>query len=368
MLGLVRVDSYRLIAVLLALILLVSAACSSEGGEETTAPFWYTEIVDTSKAEYTYEEMEEDLFLLAAQYPELVRVASAGKSLDGREIYYADIGAADAPRQIMVNAGIHGREYMTPMLLMELAEQLLLSLCATGTSGEAVGADSWKQTSFRLVPMVNPDGVTISQKGLAGIRSESLRDGIVHIFDSDKRNYGYGQHYATIEEYLIHWKANAAGVDLNRNFGIGGWEKLQTGIVHPSSQRYKGSAPNSEPETQALMRLTESMQGLVCSISLHSQGEILYWDCGQTGTVRAQTIRLAEQIHRMNGYRLQQTFEQADASYNDWCCLHLGIPSLNIETGVDACPLPIEQFSTIWEQNQDLLWILMAFGEQEAVG
>ena len=129
---------------------------------------------------------------------------------------------------------------------------------------------------------------------------------------------------------------------------------MNTGIAVPSSQKYKGAYPHSEPETQALVALTQSMTGLLCSISIHSQGEILYWDCGQTGDVRSATESLASLIRGVNGYALQAEFTAADATYNDWCVLNLGIPSVNIETGTGSCPLPIEQFETIRNQNLNL--------------
>ena len=96
----------------------------SEGDGEGGSSL-YGQIVDPSRAEYSYEEMAEDLRLFAEQYPSLVRVSTAGKTFDGREIYYADFGRADAPRQIFVSAGIHGREYLTPLLAMKMLEYYL---------------------------------------------------------------------------------------------------------------------------------------------------------------------------------------------------------------------------------------------------
>lgn len=311
------------------------------------------DVVDVSKAEYTYEEMEEDLFLLQQYYPDLLRVNSAGKTLDGREIYYAEFGEANASRRIMINAGIHGREYMTPLIVMDQLEYYLANYDALEKDGKSFGK-RMKGIAFCIVPMINPDGITISQKGLEGLRSEVLREQVLTAYENDKKYGGYDQHYSDLSDYLVKWKANARGVDLNRNFGIDGWLELRTGVTYPSSQKYKGEAPNSEPETQALMALTQSLEGLLCSISVHSQGEILYWDCGQTGEVRNQTVALVETIRGVNGYRPQDRFVQADASYNDWCVLNLGVPSVNIETGTGSCPLPIEQFEIIRGQNLSL--------------
>lgn len=326
---------------------------NGEGASDTDSGFALGSVVDTSKALYSYEELEADLFELQSLYPQLMRVASAGKTLDGREIYYADIGSPEASRSLMINAGIHGREYMTPMLLMKQLEYHLANFSqknAEGVSFEELFAD----TLIRVVPMINPDGIALSQNGLSGLRSEELRRGVEEIYASDCELFESYKEYGSIDDYLVSWKANARGVDLNRNFDIDYWEEMRTGIAAPSAQKYKGETPNSEPETQALARLTTELPGLLASVSIHSQGEIIYWDCGQEGDLRSATRRLALEVAKVSGYGLYGKFETPDATYNDWCTLNLGVPSINVETGVDKCPLPIEQFETIWAQNVKL--------------
>ena len=63
---------------------------------------------------------------------------------------------------------------------------------------------------------------------------------------------------------------------------------------------------------------------------------------------------LAVLVNKMNRYPLYTTFTVLDASFNDWCVLELGVPSVNIETGTGSCPLPIEQFEPIFTQNKEL--------------
>ena len=334
-----------------SLILIFCMAFVSGCGEkkETESPVELSAIVETDSAEYTYEEMEEDLYELEERYGELIQVSYEGKSHDGRNIYYADIGSSDAEVQIMVNAGIHGREYMTPMYLMAEIEYFL----SEATADEELGA-KLNDIMIRVVPMINPDGIARSQSGLDAIRSDELKQTVRSAYEYDRKLESY-QSYKDIDTYLKYWKANARGVDLNRNFDIDYWEKLDTERGHPSAQKFKGYSPNSENETKALVSLTEELDGLACSVSIHSQGEIIFWDCGQKGEIRAKTVELAVLANKMNRYPLHTSFTAPDASYNDWCVLELGIPSINIETGTDSCPLPIEQFETIWAQNKELL-------------
>jgi g-D-glutamyl-meso-diaminopimelate peptidase len=173
------------------------------------------------------------------------------------------------------------------------------------------------------------------------------------IIDTYYRDYQekYTQQTA-INEYLKIWKANANAVDLNRNFDAL-WSSVNTGMPRPSHKNYKGTAAESEPETRAMVELTESIPNIQAVLCIHSQGEVLYWDCGQTGALREDTRDFAEAIGFENGYRV--IYEQHnDASYSDWCALNRGLIAVTVETGVDACPLPISQFPQIWNDNFDL--------------
>ena len=56
------------------------------------------------------------------------------------------------------------------------------------------------------MPMVNPDGVTISQYGPKKIRNATLRKNLYKI----AKGFSFKE-----------WKANARGVDINRNYAEG---------------------------------------------------------------------------------------------------------------------------------------------------
>ncbi len=326
--------------------------------EERHRDIRYGDVVDTSVEQYTYEMMEEDLRELCERYPDLARMASAGKSADGRELWVLDIGKKRAAKQIFISAGIHGRESLTPMLAMKMAEYALVNYYTEGEDGVAL-ADVAEDCLFRLVPMVNPDGVAISQMGMDGIRSEELKALVASIYDADNTYQSYRDTYENREEYLKRWKANARGVDLNRNFPIVYWSEMKTGIGHPSSQKYKGPSAGSEPETQAVMKLLQELSAPACVISLHSQGEILYWDCGQEGSVREENQKLAEKLSQLTGYAPVNRFTNPDATLDDWATLEQGVPAVTVETGKGSVPLPREQFDEIWNRTKDL-WKVLA--------
>ena len=141
----------------------------------------------TPTERYSYGDLLADLEDLQQAYPQWVRVENAGTSEEGRDIPVLILGDPDAPRQILLQGGIHGREYAGSWLLMALAEDALRSRSFDPT-----------ETAFHILPMVNPDGVTISQRGTT----------------DDPETVGL-------------WQANSQGVDLNRNFPTD-WDALPT--------------------------------------------------------------------------------------------------------------------------------------------
>ena len=71
---------------------------------------------------YTYDQMSQDIQKLSARYGSHMKVNVIGTSLDGRNLYEIVVGNQNAPKHILIHAGIHAREYMTPLLVMKQLE------------------------------------------------------------------------------------------------------------------------------------------------------------------------------------------------------------------------------------------------------
>lgn len=307
-------------------------------------------IIDLSTTLYSYQKMENDLQLLAGYYPQYMTLDTAGVTADGRNLYVIYFGNQNASRQIFICAATHAREYMTAQLVMKQLEYY----CAHYEDGSYNGTayrDIFENTCFVIVPMVNPDGVSISQFGEEGLNREDLRQNLRAIYESDK-NGGYTDE--AYDTYLIRWKANGMGVDLNRNYSPG-WESV-TDRTAPSSGLYKGTQPGSEAESQALMNIVDGLSNPLLAISYHSYGSLVYWQYGQAEPLWSKNQQLAAHVEALTTY--YQAGYSNEAGFSNWCVNVKGIPSVTIETGLVPTPLPLDQFELLWSQNKEM-WAML---------
>jgi g-D-glutamyl-meso-diaminopimelate peptidase len=290
--------------------------------------------------EYSYEAMMEDIRALAEAFPGLVRVESAGWSLEGRDIPTLLLGNPGARRHVLIHGSVHGREHMTSLLILAQIEYCLRF--GDAKYADATLAEWLSGVCFHIIPMVNPDGVTISQRA-------EMTDSLGAIYEFDQAR-GYCD--LSARDYLSIWKANASGVDINRNFPAG-WESL-SGPSVPSLSHYRGEKAGDQPETKALMDYTLA-HDFDATLSYHASGSCIYWQYGQDGAVNARSRDLARALRACTGYLLSGAAGLDAGGYKDWAMETLGIPSVTIEIGGRGCPLPFDEFATIWERNRDVL-------------
>lgn len=280
------------------------------------------DIVQLS-ATYTYEEMLEDISLLTATYPEYVTSQSAGATAQGRSIPLIIVGNPNATHAVMVQSTMHAREYIVSQTSMATVEYIA-TLMATEQIPDIV-----QNVCFYVVPMANPDGVVISQ---------------------------------TINS---NWKANANGVDLNRQMDVN-WQYLDTkGVTAPGPENFKGYAPESENEIKALKTIAQS-RNFDCYISYHMKGNIIYYDDDFVEPeISALSELVAVTVSRTNGYR-PYNLKTTNASgittmggFTDWVQVILKKPGITVECGTKCGPAGQGQAKSIFKKNRDT-WISMA--------
>lgn len=335
-------------------------------------------VVETNNSIYTYDMMVEDIEKLTEKYPDILTKTIIGKSLDGRDIYEITLGNEKASHHILAQGAIHGREYMTTQLLMKLVEYYAYYY-AEGEYDGICYQDLLENTAIHIVPMTNPDGVTISQMGIDGLNNERYKSMVQECYERDKEYLVYESdsngtgnwidHYSDekfnrekyenqqiidFTQYQQIWKANAGGVDLNNNFDAG-WDDLDLKETM-SYGSYKGTSPVSEPETKALVKLA-SERAYDFYISYHSRGQLIYYDAKGN---KAETSERSKAFAEMLGSCLLYETVNTQKGYNvnlggfsDWIQLSLNGCSVTIESGKGVCPLSIDEFEGMWYRHRE---------------
>ena len=299
-------------------------------------------IVYSSPEKYSYENLLHDIEILREACPSQVQVVKLCDTADGRGVFDIVLGDPNGDKQILIFGAMHAREYITAQVVMRQLCESLDALNGNGQSYRGVSAAELLQgLTIHFVPNSNPDGVAISQFGLQGVNNPTLREKV-----------------AALSDDLEQWKSNANGVDLNRNFDAGWYEFV--GSPQPSSERYKGTFPGSEPEAAALIRLTQDCH-IKRAISYHTTGALIYWYYKQSGAVLAESEKFANEISAVTRYPLDDDYTAVDAAgYKDWAVYKLGVPSITIEVGAENgdyfCPVPQSQFNAIWARNKDVVY------------
>ncbi|XP_058452987.1 carboxypeptidase B1-like [Malaya genurostris] len=201
----------------------------------------------------TYDEINDYLMQMATENFEWIRIRIIGWSVEGRPIRAITLNHKKTDT-IIVDAGIHAREWITVSTALYLIKKLIED------------SDQYRYLhdyKWVIVPLVNPDGYIYSM---------------------------------TTDRY---WRKNRRvvnnkcfGVDINRNFGFS-WESgadLYSKECHPG---FRGTAPFSEPEARALRSVLDSNDEAKLYISLHSYGGyfIFPWSHDSTTVQNVANLR-----------------------------------------------------------------------------
>ncbi|MFQ6037346.1 MAG: M14 family metallopeptidase [Candidatus Aminicenantales bacterium] len=266
---------------------------------------------------HSYVELERDLLALADAHPEIAQVIDIGDSLEGRNLYALKISdnvwADEGEPGVLILGCHHAREWISVEVPYLLGKYLAENYASSAEIQRLVdSSEVW------IVPLVNPDGLEYS----------------IHFYRywrKNRRDNGDG----------------TFGVDLNRNYGYQwGWDNRGSS-PEPSSEVYRGKAPFSEPETQALrdVFLGRRFQALV---SYHSYSQVILYPWGYTIAPSEKDALLLEIADEMaarmasvNGRyyepgRAGASFYLTNGDTTDWSFGTYGIPSYTIELPPDS--------------------------------
>lgn len=288
-----------------------------------------------------HKSMLRCLDALSGEYG-FLSVYPMGTSLGGRMIPMVRLGDEKAARTVLYVGAHHGMEWMTTVLLLRFIREY----CEAYRSGRRLYSINphylFSSRLICIVPMLNPDGVELQIHGADGFPN---RDALIAM------NRG--------SEDFSAWQANGRGVDLNHNYdaGFADYKLLEreAGITGGAPTRYSGEYPESEPESGALANYLRFDGGVKMILTLHTQGEEIYYTSGGVCPPRSKAI--VRLLTQMSGYAAAQP--QGMAAYGgltDWAIRSLSIPSFTVECGRGSNPLPLNANFGIYMALREMLF------------
>lgn len=288
--------------------------------------------------EYDYYERNKAIEALCEKY-KFIKKSVIGKSCGGKEIKALKVG--DASAYCLIAAAFHGSERITSTIALMFLENLCFALENDRNIAGLKARRALVGRGVIIIPCVNPDGCDISLLGEKGYSCAP-----VDIRKISKSDYA-------------HWNSNLRGVDINHNFDAG-WNELRQkerdmGIYGPSTTRFGGNAPESEPETRALTELCRKIK-IRHAVALHSQGEVIYWNYGNKEIPRSR--KMAEIMATASGYALDVPIGIATGGgFKDWFISEFSRPAFTIELGFGKNPLPVSDIEKIYRQTEEMFML-----------
>lgn len=271
----------------------------------------------------TYQELVNKILQLQE---EGLEIFNAGKSVLGKNILATHVGSYEGT-QILIQAGIHAREYITSLLTIELARNL--------HNNNLV-----QEGGIYFIFLTNPDGAQIALDGIESVACNITKD---YLINANNNSLDFTK-----------YKANINLVDLNTNFDAN-WGGGSQNVFCPATENFIGFYPNSEREVNSLIDFTLQTKPSL-TISYHSKGNVIFYGFeGQSESDLNRDREIGEAISQSTAYPLIFT-ENSTGGYKDWCIQKLTIPSYTIEVGDDSLEHPIQEeyLPEIYERNKNV--------------
>lgn len=205
---------------------------------------------------YTFDQVKAELDTMHMLYPNLITpvLEMDSTSIQGRPIYYVKI--SDNPNinedepEVLYTGLHHAREGIGPQLLIYYMYYLLEHYEDDPEMQYIVNS-----TEMYFVPVINPDGY---------VYNETTNPNGGGMWRKNRRNNG-----------------GSYGVDLNRNYGYQWGYDNNGSSPDPWDDTYRGAAPFSEPETQAIREFCINHE-FKMALNYHSYSDLLLYTWGWT--------------------------------------------------------------------------------------
>lgn len=261
-----------------------------------------------------------------------------GYSTLGQPIYAVHLGNYEG-KQILIEGGIHAREYPASLVVIGMIEYLSTQTITDG--------------GIYIIPLMNPDGARLVLDGLEWIECQKLKDYILHINDGSSD--------------FSQWKADILAVDLNVNFDAL-WGEGAQNVFCVAPGNFVGYYPESEREVRELINFTYLVKPDL-TLSYHTKGEVIYYGFETLTPEELERDRIiAEFISTINDYIPIKT-ENSVGGYSDWVSEYLGVPAYTIEIGpvTAPTPVPLEYVPDAIERNKNVPIELLNYLNNNAI-
>jgi len=312
---------HKITTFLFALVLLTSVA-AGPGHAEINPRF------------HTYPEMLAEIDSLQGLYSDIMLVDTIGYSTQDT-IPIIAVKLSNNPQQeldrpaVLYVGQVHAEEILGNEIVMELLNFILNNLGTNRVIAWLTTCQIW------IVPTANPEGLSVVMAELDVTFRKNKRD-----------NIGDG-----IFRYVPGRGGDTSGVDPNRNFDLN-WDRGDT-LFYPGAYElydyYRGPAPFSEGETQALRDLSDHIKP-VFSIIYHSSrtgnvaehviypwgwADVKFPPPADSAVITYEAQRLAAMIPRYggSGHYIPSYHSPRDGTAGDWFYQALGTVQFWIEVG-----------------------------------
>lgn len=295
---------------------------------------------------YTYKRMKNEIEQLSKTYQ--LDVKAFGSSEFGRDLVAVKVG--NGKSSILITGSHHGREWLSTHVIMNMIKEYAEAYQKKHTL-YGHKTNIFDDVSIWFVPMVNPDGVTIQQKG-------------VNHFPFLLQEVYYDMNKG--ESDFSRWKANALGVDLNRQYPAG-WEEIKGETAYASYSHYKGEKPFQAKEVKALSLFTQKINPLTAA-AYHTSGRELYWYYFNEWHHLQRDYQLVEKISKKTGYTISYPpYDATGGGYTDWFIQTYHKPALTIELSylVEETNPPLSVLTEEWKRNKEVGILMCEFAKDK---
>ncbi|MFN8371039.1 MAG: M14 family metallopeptidase [Bacteriovoracaceae bacterium] len=259
------------------------------------------------------------LYRINREYSNLTELKVIGTTLFKREILalkLTDKTSKKTKSKMLYIGAHHASEWASVEVTMRLLYYFINSVSTNPRLKELLSnCEIW------FVPVLNPDGYQYTFT-----TDRNWRKNL-----SDNDNDG-------------KFNPNQDGVDINRNYDyMWGYDSVGSTNI-PSGYTYRGKAPFSEPETQAIRDLIVT-QDIPYAITYHSAGNLILYPHGYIDNLEAPDFPIFKQLagtrerpaitdsYRNVGYKPMMASElyTVNGEFIDWAYSRLGVIAFTVE-------------------------------------